>query len=100
MNTHILYFTNRKIGMGQISFHFLLVSSSFFPFQNNSVNDCAIVRPSHSSTELQAEQSAVQCTGSDGNKSEIAVSSLDLKGNLCLGGTSSSPLSFCSSPYP
>ena len=26
------------------------------------------------------------------NKSEIAVSSLDLKGNLCLGGTSSSPL--------
>ena len=40
------------------------------------------------------------CTGSDGNKSEIAVSSLDLKGNLCLGGTSSSPLSFCSSPYP
>ena len=33
-------------------------------------------------------------SGLDGNKSEIAVSSLDLKGNLCLGGTSSSPLSF------
>ena len=46
-------------------------------------------------------------SGLDGNKSEIAVSSLDLKGNLCLGGTSSSPLSFSvvvvrvvSSSYP
>ena len=63
MSTHIRYFTNKKIGMGQISFHFLLVSSSFLPFQNNSVNDCAIVRPSHSSTELQAEQSAVHWVG-------------------------------------
>ena len=61
----------------------------FFPFEKKSINDSRI----DSTVELNS-------SGSDGNKSEIAVSSLDLKGNLCLGGTSSSPLSFCSSPYP
>ena len=57
--------------------------SLFYPFEKKSIDNCRI----DSTVELNS-------SGSDGNKSEIAVSLLDLKGNLCLGGTSSSPLSF------